>query len=442
MIHRLLITARAVIGAIPHIFGGGCRRAVDAAVVGWTCMRQHRRTCFALAALVILCSGAVTLKRIVIQRADIAALASRGLQAGEMVYLVNDDGSVTLRIGDGETVYGRTPTDPAAVRVAAQRVLDPLTDYYVETYGGATANANGSYSIGVAAIAATGGVRVVVINPDTSLSAVSFDTAFMGDTDPQTPPTAYVLKSPDEFVSTTTNSVTITAGASGSEWILFSNLVVSAWVDRTPMGATNDFRQSLVHVADATLASSPTTFGQMQAWLDNNEGKHWSLWPALGHVYLAGYQLISGTNSWTIGSHSNNLVIAHAGHRIATFSEATDTNACPSILSAIKNTNGTFSIWVAASPVSTRAPEVASTVSIIPPVVWLPYATSSNSWPSTVSLNGTNCYYLVCPSPEASRFFRVFIERATTTPSALSVRSLKIDGYTIYLHTNGVVMWQ
>jgi hypothetical protein len=180
----------------------------------------------------------------------------------------------------------------------------------------------------------------------------------------------------------------------------------------------------------------------VQTWLDGNEGQHWSLWPALGHVYLAGYQLISGTNSWTIGEIGDNLVISHAGHRIATFSEATDTNAAPAILAATQNTNATFSIWVDASTAATRAPEVASTVSIAAPVAWLPYATSSNSWPSTVSLNGTNCYYLECQAPEASRFFRVFSERATTTPSALSVRSLKIDGYTIYLHPNGVVMWQ
>jgi hypothetical protein len=166
----------------------------------------------------------------------------------------------------------------------------------------------------------------------------------------------------------------------------------------------------------------------MQAWLANNEGKHWSYWPALGHIDIAGHQLISGTNHWTIGELGNTLTIANRGHRIATFTQATDTNAAPSILAAIYNTNATFSIWIDASTAATRAPEVGSVISLTPPVAWLPYATSSNSWPSTVSRNGTNCYYLVCPAPDASRYFRVFFERATTTPPTLDVRALSIDG--------------
>jgi hypothetical protein len=408
MISRRHITARAVIGAT--------------------------------LAIAILCGGAVTLRRIVIQRADYAALTARPLQPGELIYLVNTDGTVTLRVGDGFTDYGRVPIDVAAVRTAAQRILDPLTDYYVETFGGVTANADGTYSFGVAAIAATGGVRIVAINPEVYLSAVAYESIAKDAGDPPLSP--YFIMSTDEFTSTSTNVVTITALPDGAAWLILSNLVVSAWVDRSPMGNTNDFRQSTLHIADATAASSPTTLGQMQDWLRNNEGKHWSLWPALGHVYLAGYQLISGTNNWTIGSHSNNLVIAHAGHRIATFSEATDTNVAPQILQAIYNTNATFSMWVYTAAAATRAPEVASVTSMTYPAAWMPYATSSNSWPSTVSLNGSNCYYLVCPVPDASRFFRVFCERATTTPHSLSVRALKIDGYTIYLHTNGVVMWQ
>jgi hypothetical protein len=410
MIHRRHITARAVLGATLVI--------------------------------AILCSGAVTLRRIVIQRADYAALTARPLQPGELIYLVNDDGSVTLRVGDGDTAYGRVPIDAAAVRTANQRVLDPNTDYYVETFGGVTANADASYSLGVAAIAATGGVRIVAINPDVYLSDVTFDTA---QKDPPSgfSPSSFAVLSPSDLIETATNAVTITGYASGSEWIMISNLVVSAWVDRTPMGSTIDFLQHTVNVGDATADTNPTTLGQMQDWLRNNEGKHWSYWPALGHIDIAGHQLISGTNHWTIGELGNTLTIANRGHRIATFTQATDTNAAPAILAAIYNTNATFSIWIDASTAATRAPEVGSVISLTPtPVAWLPYATSSNSWPSTVSINGTNCYYLVCQAPDASRYFRVFSERATTTPPTLNVRSLKIDGYTIYLHTNGVVMWQ
>jgi hypothetical protein len=401
-----------------------------------------RRTVIALAAVAILCSGAVTLRRIVIQRADYAALTAQPLQPGELIYLVNSDGSVTLRVGDGETDYGRVPVDVAAVRTANQRVLDPNTDYYVETFGGVTANADASYSLGVAAIAATGGVRIVAINPEVYLSAVAFDAANMAPPS-GFPPSSYATISPANLIDTATNAVTITGYASGSEWIMISNLVVSAWVDRTPMGSTIDFLQHTVNVGDATADTNPTTLGQMRTWLANNEGKHWSYWPALGHIDIAGHQLISGTNAWTIGEIGQDLTIANAGHTLATFTRATDTNAAPAILAATKNTNATFSIWVDASTAATRAPEVGSVISLTPPpVAWLPYATSSNSWPSTVSINGTNCYYLVCPAPDASRYFRVFFERATTTPPTLNVRSLKIDGYTIYLHTNGVVMWQ
>jgi hypothetical protein len=209
---------------------------------------------------------------------------------------------------------------------------------------------------------------------------------------------------------------------------MISNLVVSAWLDRSLMGVTNDFRQSTVHIAYATAASSPTTLRQMQDWLRNNEGKHWSYWPALGHIDVAGHQLISGTNHWTIGELGNTLTIANRGHRIATFTQASDTNAAPAILAATLNTNATFSIWIDASTAATRAPEVGSVSSLTPPVAWMPYATSSNSWPATVDINGTNCYYLECPAPDASRFFRVLFERATTTPPTLDVRALSIDG--------------
>jgi hypothetical protein len=406
--------------------GGECRQAVSSAS-RLNGRLAARRTVITLAAIAIVCSGAVTLRRIVLQRADFAALTARPLQPGELIYLVNDDGTVTLRVGDGATDYGRVPTDPAAVRIASQRVLDPMSDYYVETFGGVTANADGSYSFGVAAIAATGGVRIVATDTDVYLSAVTYESGGqdLGDPPGQPPP---ITMSPDEFTSTSTNVATITATPSGDAWLKLSNLVVSAWVDRTPIGTTNDMRNTIVHVADATDASSPTTLGQMQTWLRNNEGKHWSLWPALGHVYLAGYHLISGTNAWTIGEIGQNLVIANRGHRIATFTQASDTNAAPAILAAIYNTNATFSIWIDASTAATRAPEIGSVISLTPPVAWLPTATSSNSWPSTVDINGTNCYLLVCPAPDASRFFRVFFERATTTPPTLDVRALSIDG--------------
>jgi molybdopterin-guanine dinucleotide biosynthesis protein len=186
-------------------------------------------------------------------------------------------------------------------------------------------------------------------------------------------------------------------------------------------------RNTLVQVADATAASSPTTLGQMQAWLSNNEGRHWSLWPALGHVDLAGYDIISGTNDWTIGESGQDLVIANAGHTLATFTRAADTNAAPQILQATY-ADGALAMWVYADAPATRAPEVASCASLVPPVAWLPTATVSNTWPSTVDLNGTNCYYIVCAAPESSRLYRVFVERATTVPPTLTVRAIAGSG--------------
>jgi hypothetical protein len=74
----------------------------------------------------------------------------------------------------------------------------------------------------------------------------------------------------------------------------------------------------------------------------------------------------------------------------------------------------------------------------------MPYATISNSWPATVELNGTNCYYIVCAAPESSRLFKVFIESADATPPTLDVRALSIDGVPLTstlagkLNTNGL----
>ena len=109
-----------------HIFGGGCRRAADAAVPRWICLRRYRRMFVTLAAIMLLCSGAVTIQRIVLQRADPFALATRSLQPGEMVWLRNADGTVSLRLGDGISSQGRIPVDPAASRVNVDRPLDFL----------------------------------------------------------------------------------------------------------------------------------------------------------------------------------------------------------------------------------------------------------------------------------------------------------------------------
>jgi hypothetical protein len=372
--------------------------------------------------IALLGSGFVTLRRIIIQRADVATFDQRELAPGELVYLVNTDGSITLRVGDGIVADGRIPYDPAASRVIVRRVLDPVSEYYVEAYGGAIANADQSYQINADNVS-TAGLRVVSIRDP--IASVTFDKT------PDTPEsTAEVTAAPldDELIAASTNVVTLTASTLTSMYI--SNIVVTAWSDRSAIGATNDMRETTVFTDNPTTRDNPTTLGHMQDWLAENEGKHWSLWPALNHIQMAGYALISGTNNWIIREENDGLLISAGGHRVATFSPATDTNAAPQIRDVYyDSTAQTFAMWVWSPAPATRAPEVGSVASLSStPLVFMPYNTVSNSWPSTVALNGTNVYYIVCAAPESSRLFKVFIETATATPPTLDVRSLKIDG--------------
>jgi hypothetical protein len=372
--------------------------------------------------IALLGSGFVTLRRIIIQRADVATFDQRELAPGELVYLVNDDGSITLRVGDGIVAGGRIPYDPAASRIIVRRVLDPVSEYYVEAYGGAIANADQSYVIN-AANTSTAGLRVVSIRDP--IASVTFDNTPSTFADMS----ANVEAAPrnDELVAASTNIVTLTATTATSMYI--SNLVVTAWSDRRSIGATNDMRETTVFADDPTTNANPTTLGYMKRWLSNNEGKHWSLHPALNHIQMAGYALISGTNKWIIREENDGLLISAGGHRVATYSPATDTNAAPQIRDVSYNSaSNTFAMWVWSAAPATRAPEVGSVADLRTPLVFMPYATVSNSWPATVELNGTNCYYIVCAAPESSRLFKVFVETATTTPPKLDVRALSIDG--------------
>jgi hypothetical protein len=395
-------------------------------------MKRHIITLCVLIAIV--CSGAVTLRRIIIQRADVALLAQMDLAPGEMVWLRNTDGTVTLRVGDGIAPTGRIPIDPAASRIHTDRPLDPHTEYYIETFGGAVAAANGTYTI-TAAVAPTAGVRIVSI--DLPLHSVAYENtaASFDDFDRQ------VETAPHNSQLTTllTNVVTLTSPTKTS--ITISNITARGWSDRSAIGGTNDMSETTVYVGHATAPQNPLPLLQMQAWLANNEGKHWSLHPALNHIQMAGYALISGTNNWIIREENDGLLISAGGHRVATFSPAIDTNAAPEIRDVYyESTNNTFAMWVWSPAPATRAPEVGSVADPRTPFVFMPYATVSNSWPATVELNGTNCYYIVCAAPESSRLFKVFIESADATPPTLDVRALSIDGtpldFSTYL-TNG-----
>jgi hypothetical protein len=373
--------------------------------------------------IALLGSGFVTLRRIIIQRADVATFDQRELAPGELVYLVNTDGSITLRVGDGIVADGRIPYDPAASRIIVRRVLDPVSEYYIEAYGGAIANADQSYVINADNVS-TAGIRIVSIRDP--IASVTYDNtpSNLGDMTVDVDAAPYN----DQLVDLSTNVITLTATTATSMYI--SNIVVTAWSDRRAIGATNDMRETTVFADSPTTRDNPTTLGYMQAWLANNEGKHWSLWPARNHIQMSGYALISGTNNWIIREEDDGLLISAGGHRVATFSPATDTNAAPQIRDVhYESTNNTFAMWVWSPAPATRAPEVGSVASLSStPLVFMPYNTVSNSWPATVELNGTNVYYLICAAPESSRLFKVFLETAAATSPTLDVRALSIDG--------------
>jgi hypothetical protein len=183
----------------------------------------------------------------------------------------------------------------------------------------------------------------------------------------------------------------------------------------------------------------------MQTWLANNEGKHWSIWPAIHNVFLGGHSIIfGGTKGWNMGPDTTgDFQITRDGLAVMKITGGTTTNAADAvrIIKAEFGPTGYFDLYVWTRSTPTRAPVIASLTNLSTSV-WLPYAAYSNSYPSTVAVNSTNTYFIRCASPEASRFFKAFAELSGDTPPSMDVRTLKIDGYTIYLHTNGVVMWQ
>jgi hypothetical protein len=163
------------------------------------------------------------------------------------------------------------------------------------------------------------------------------------------------------------------------------------------------------------------------------------------NVFLAGHSIIfGGLKNWNMGPDTTgDLQITRDGLAVMTISGGTTTNAADAvkIIKASMAVSGYFDMYVWTRSVPTRAPVIASITNLMTSV-WLPYAAYSNSYPSTVAVNGTNTYFIRCAAPEASRCFKAFAALPGDTPPSLDVRSLKIDGYTIYLHTNGVVMWQ
>ncbi len=390
-----------------------------------------------------VCTGALMVGSVILQRVEWPMLEQIRLSPGELVYLVNGDGTATLRLGDGEATYGLQPVDPSAIRIAAQRELARGEGYYVETFGGALANADGTYSIGVAAIAAGGGLRVTAQAADVWLSGVS--AVWSGRDAAEPPQPSGIVLSPEDFVTSRTNSVTITAYATGSEWGVVSDIVVKAWTDRSPIGATWDTTQTRLLVAGATDAAHPTTLGQMSAWLANNEGKHWSLHAAAADVLLAGFRVIlDSRRMWSVGhdAAADSVAILHGGNLVArTFaSSETDTNNWARIAAASLSAN-VMSLYVSTSAAATNAPTVVSKTSMLD-TSWSPVTALWQSFPSTVDVGGVPCYEIRVAALGQSAMYRVSVEFAGTVSAGVEVRSLMIDGKRIVLNPGGSVTWE
>jgi hypothetical protein len=397
-----------------------------------------QKTIIICIAIAIVSTAAIRIGPIILQRMSADMQSVYTMQDGELTYLVNPDGSATLRLGDGVTPGGRILADPAQVRVAPQRTLNPYSEYTITPYGGATANEDGSYSISAAACA-SGGIRIV--SQTLPLSSVQFSQPPITEDDRS----MWIMADPDdsELVLEATNVVTITA--STAIGITISNLCAFGWIDRIAIGHTNDYRNSIIYADSAIHPSSPTTLGQMQTWLASNEGRHWSLWPAMRDLILDGFGIsFGGAADWAITTSTNGLLISKNGLAVLTAYGSTTTNAADAvqIRSASVDSNNimTMLVWTAQAP--TRAPVIASCTNLVNYPIWLPYPAISNSWPETVAFNGSNCTYISCAAPAGSRLFRVFAALPGDVPAGVNVRSLRIDGFLIYLHTNGVVMWQ
>jgi hypothetical protein len=414
--------------------GGECRRAVSSAMRVLVARLAARRTAIAWLALIcIVCGGAIRIGPTILQRFSWSMLQARTLAPGELAYIINADGTASLRLGDGVATAGLPLVDPASVRVSAQHLLDPLSDYYVDPSGGVTVNPDNSYTFTPAAIAATGTLRIVSQDSRKLISRVTFDAIVINDS--LLPKTSHVRSYPSNvnLVNAATNIVTIIATDSngGAETQIISNLAVYAWVDRSAIGSTNDYTQTTVLTKSAVNTASPTTLGQMQHWLANNEGKHWSLWPAMHNIALAGHSILfGGLKSWNMGPDSTgDLRFTRDGLSVVTISGGTTTNAADAV--AIIKCNFTnsvyFDVYVWTRSVPTSAPVIASITNFATDA-WMPYTAFSNSYPTTVSVNGTNTYLIRLSSPDSSRFFKAFAALPGDTAPSVDVASLKIAG--------------
>lgn len=397
-----------------------------------------------LAAAILCSAAAVKIGPILIQRATWDMLEQVRLAPGELVYVVNPDNTVTLRLGDGEATYGLQPVDPAAIRVAAKRPLD-RSEYYVETFGGAVARIDGSYYWDSAAVTATGGIRVVTQNAAATLASVSYGQQTGWSGDQHVPQRIHLTRNIVDggFVTLATNALTISAIGENTTFAVVSNISVSVWTDRQPIGSVWDTSQTTLLTATATNAASPTTLGQMSAWLANNEGRHWSLYAAAADVFVGGYRLVlDSAKRWTLGhdAGSDNLLLLRGGGFVArTYgSSAGSTNGWCRI-HAVSFTTNVMSLYVATS----SAPAVAPTASFSPDLnLWSLAPALAQSYTNTVTIDGLACYRIDVAASESSGFYRADAEFDDTTPPGVEVRSLMVDGKRIVLNPDGTVTWE
>ena len=409
-----------------------------------------KKTLIIILAITVVCMGAVKIGPIILQRTNWQMLGAVRLAAGELAYIVNADGSCTLRLGDSDSPYGLPVVDPSAVRIASQRLLDPISDYYVETVRGATALPDGTYAIGVAAVAATGGLHIVSQDKRTMMSTISYtmvpqDNGFM----PSSVTTTWKPRSWGSDPLVQTNEIYLLAQSSlvNGHWATIQDLQVWAWDDTTPRGSSADMREINVTVSDATADQQPTSLRQMQNWLRNNEGQHWSLHQAIADVFINGKKLVlDAARRWSVYvSGDNTCELEYSGTFVArTFLGGGEagSNWCHIVAATV--TTNVMTMHIATALATSIAPTIQTMSDM--GGVWQSCSILTSSWPNRVSITtnkGTfDAYKIEVSAAAKSGVFKATVEFSGESLSGVEVRSLKIDGHLIILNPDGSVTWQ
>ncbi len=228
-------------------------------------------------------AGALPLDRVRLQEMESIETADTVLDRGEVVVVYGDDGTATLRLGDGSTAGGRVAHDPHGVRASTARVLGQ--DEYALIPSGAAAWTDGAWHLLPAGTRSGGsGEGALTLIAGASLAAVEIDGVFIH--------VAWAVE-PTDFISTLTNSATISAveqEAPGGDTLYYearlTNLVVYAWTAPHLVGASADLRHVEVLVRTPRGDLEPVPRAWVESRLAGREADSWSAFPADQSVRL------------------------------------------------------------------------------------------------------------------------------------------------------------